>query len=155
MLKVIFPFMLVGVCVIVSVNKQLCGSLSQPVEIQEKYLEKILLNKERVKEYAHLIKDVKNREEAEVSTRKDLCLSILNQSDFTLIKLVARLTNKRTQATEVFNLLPVSGVYSGRTNPRVYYAEPHGVNLWSGYFGAFLRDDDEISFAILSAKRFR
>jgi len=155
MLKAIFLFVLVGVCVIVSVNKQLCGSLSQPVEIQEKYLEKILLNKELVKEYSHLIKDVKDSKEAEVSTKNDLCLSIFNKSDFTLVKLAARLTNKRTQATETFNLFPVTGTYSGRTNPRVYYAEPHGVNLWSGYFGAFLRDDDEISFAILSAKGFK
>ena len=140
---------------IVSVNKQLSGSSSQPVEIQKKISQKILLNRDRVQEYAHLIKDVKDRGEAEVSTRKDLCLSILNQSDFTLTKLVARLTNHRTQAIEVFNFFPVSGVYSGRTNPRVFYAEPHGVNLWTGYFGAFLRDDDEVSFAILSARGFK
>jgi hypothetical protein len=155
MLRFILLFLFIGACVIVSVNKQLSGSSSQPVEIQKKNLSKILLNRDRVQEYAHLIKDVKDREEAEVSTRKDLCLSILNQSDFTLIKLVARLTNKRTQATEVFNLLPVSGVYSGRTNPRVYYAGPYGINLWSGYFGDFLRDDDEVSVVILSAKGFK
>lgn len=155
MLKAIFLFMLVGVCVIIGVNKQLYGSLSQPVEIQEKYLKKILLNKGRVKEYAYLIKDVKDSKEAEVSTRNDLCLSIFNQSDFTLVKLVARLTNKRTQATETFNLFPVTGTYSGRTNPRVFHAEPHGVNLWGGYFGSFLRDDDEVSFAILSARGFK
>ena len=155
MLKSILLVVFIGVCVIVSVNKQLCGSSSQPVEMQKKNLSKILLNKDRVQEYAHLIKDVRDRGEAEVSTRKDLCLSILNQSDFTLTKLVARLTNKRTQATEVFNLFPVSGVYSGRSNPRVYYAEPHGINLWSGYFGDFLRHDDEVSVVVLSAKGFK
>ena len=74
MLKAIFLFVLFGVCVIVSVNKQLCGSLSQPVEIQEKYLEKILLNKERVKEYAHLIKDVKDSKEAEAVSYTHLTL---------------------------------------------------------------------------------
>ena len=155
MLKAIFLFLIIGVCVIVGVNKQMCGSSSQPVEIQEKYFEKIVLNKDRVREYSHLVKDVKDSKEVEVSTRKDLCLSIFNQSDFTLVKLVTRLTNKRTQATETFNLFPVTGTYSGRTNPRVFYAEPHGVNLWAGYFGAFLKDDDEVSFAILSARGFK
>ena len=140
---------------IVGVSKQLCGSCTQPIEIQEKYIEKIVLNKDRVREYSHLVKDVKDSKEVEVSTRKDLCLSIFNQSDFTLVKLVTRLTNKRTQATETFNLFPVTGTYSGRTNPRVFYAEPHGVNLWAGYFGAFLRDDDEVSFAIFSARGFK
>jgi len=155
MLKTLLLVVFIGVCVIVSVNKQLSGSSSQPVEMQKKNLSKVLLNKDRVQEYAYLIKDVKDRGEAEVSTRKDLCLSILNQSDFTLTQLVARVTNKRTQATEVFNLLPVSGVYSGRANPRVYYAEPHGINLWSGFFGDFLRDDDEVGVVILSAKGFK
>lgn len=155
MLKAIFLFLIIGVCVIVGVNKQLCGSCTQPIEIQEKYIEKIVLNKDRVREYSHLVKDVKDSKEAEVSTRNDLCLSIFNQSDFTLVKLVVRLTNKRTQVTETFNLFPVTGTYSGRTNPRVFYAEPHGVNLWTGYFGAFLRDDDEVSFAILSARGFK
>ena len=85
MLKTIFLFLIIGVCVIVGVNKQLCGSCTQPIEIQGKYIEKIVLNKDRVREYSHLVKDVKDSKEVEVSTRKDLCLSIFNQSDFTLV----------------------------------------------------------------------
>jgi len=155
MIKTIFVILLVVFLIVIIRPGGFGGSVDQPVELPKKEVAKIRLHEDRVKEYAYFIKDVRDDREAQVGTNDALVLSLLNRTDFTLTKVVAKITNKKNQEAEDFRLFPVSGSLRGRANPRIYHADPHGASFWSGNFGRFLHIEDEISINILSANGFK
>lgn len=155
MIKTVLFIILVVILLAILNQGKFRGSAEQTVELPKKELLNIQLQDEHVKEYAYLLKDVRDDREAQVATKNVLALSIINKTDFTLTEVFAKITNKKNLEFEEFRLFPVSGSYHGRSNPRIYFAEPHGVNFWSGNFGHLIQNEDEISLVIISARGFR
>jgi len=103
MIKTIFVILLVVFLIAIIRPGGFGGSVDQPVELPKKEVAKIRLHEDRVIEYAYFIKDVRDDREAQVGTNDALVLSLLNRTDFTLTKVVAKITNKKIKKPKILD----------------------------------------------------
>jgi hypothetical protein len=81
MIKTTFVILLVVFLIVIMSPGSFQGSVDLPVELPKKEVAKIQLQEDRMKEYAYLIKDVRDTREAEVGT-KDARLVFTKQNGF-------------------------------------------------------------------------
>lgn len=123
------------------------GDFENPVVLPEESLAEITPFHDKLeKTDVRVMAFPRNQEDSEM-----LCISINNQSDYTLVEIKCELTNLTRNYRDIFILRPVSGKWISRNGFRKYFAEPKGIHLWSGNFGSHLNLKDRFEIKLLKA----
>ena len=134
-----------------SFEKQRQGDFDHPVVLPARSLAEVKVVREEIEKVEVKLMTMARQEEAvEV-----LCFLINNQSDFTLTEMECEIRNFTRDSKDIFTMRPVTGEWLPRNGLRKYFAEPKGIQRWTGNFGDFLNLKDRIQMKILKGYGFK
>ena len=132
-------------------EKQRKGDFDHPVALPGKSLAEVTIVREEIEKVeVKLMAMARQQESAEV-----LCVLINNQSEFTLTEMECEIRNLTRDSQGVFTMRPITGGWLPRNGFRKYFAEPKGIQRWTGNFGDRLNLKDRIQIKILKAYGFK
>ena len=132
-------------------EKKRKGDFDYPVVLPEKSLAELKTVGEGIERIeVRLMAAARQQETAEV-----LCVLINNQSEFTLTEMECEIRNLTRDSQGVFTMRPITGGWLPRNGFRKYFAEPKGIQRWTGNFGDRLNLKDRFQIKILKAYGFK
>ena len=132
-------------------EKQRQGDFDHPVVLPARSLAEVKVVREEIEKVeVKLVAMARQQEAVEV-----LCFLINNQSDFTLTEMECEIRNLTRDSKDIFTMRPVTGEWLPRNGFRKYFAEPKGIQRWTGNFGDFLNLKDRFQIKILKGYGFK